>query len=143
MKDDDQKKATGIKINPYGVKFNMAGVFMLWKGALINEDMIEEFERSTNRTLRLPGYTNFSLDLKMAMKYSQNNQPIRLKISVTDPDLVSYAIDNSSQSQERKPVVIVMCCQNYRGFKGVKIGNEINSAYPSEGEVLLQESCEV
>lgn len=54
-KEDNDRIETGYLINPYGVKFNLAGVFLLWKGASIVPHNIEDYEQSVINFIKLPG----------------------------------------------------------------------------------------
>ena len=41
------------------------------------------------------------------------------------------------------PVLFVIACQNYEAPWGIMMNNEAYTAYPEEGEFLLQEGCRV
>ena len=44
-------------------------------------------------------------------------------------------------AQEKKPVLFVISCQNYKAFFGFRLNNSVYTAYPYEEEVLLCEGC--
>ena len=41
------------------------------------------------------------------------------------------------------PVLFVIACQNYWALRGIFMNNEAYTAYPDEGELLLEEGCGV
>ena len=45
-KEEDEKITTGFHINPYGVKYNLAGIFLLYRGAQMNEYWVNDYAES-------------------------------------------------------------------------------------------------
>ena len=44
---------------------------------------------------------------------------------------------------DQTPTLFVIACQNYLGFRGLTMNNEVFTAYPSESEVFLTEGCDI
>lgn len=49
----------------------------------------------------------------------------------------------SNAKSNHVPTLFVISCQNFNAPDGIHLNNEAYTAYPSEGEVLLQEGCKV
>ena len=54
---------------------------------------------------------------------------------------MGFALDNVKE--DFIPVLFVIACQNYGAPDGILMNNEAYTAYPEEGEFLLQEGCKV
>ena len=98
----------------------MAGVFMLWRGALMSQEWINDYEQNCFTRIKMPGNNSCTKDLKVAMKNATENATL-----------------------DQKSVLFVVSCQNYKMYQGRRLNNEAIHAYPSECEVLLKESCDV
>lgn len=100
-----------------GIEENLAGMFLLWKGASMEDDSILPFVKNVGKDfVRLSANTSFYQNPLVAINHSF-----------------------TLQGQDISPVIFVVACQNYESPFGLMFRNEAYSAYPSEREFLLIE----
>ena len=99
----------------------MAGSFLLWRGATMRQEWITPYLNNVGGSyVRIPGNTSCSRNPKVAL---------------------GFALDEVKE--DFIPVLFVIACQNYVAPSGILMNNEAYTAYPEEGEFLLQEGCAV
>ena len=119
-KSNDDRVARGFDYFG-GVKYNLAGSFMLFRGAPMQNDWISPYSANTGCMVQLPQSTSTSKDPMVALGFAM-------------PDWIK---DNQT------PTLFVFAIQNYFTMSGLTMNNEAYTAYPSEKEVLLSEGCKV
>ena len=113
----DDRIMPGIELDENGesVDLNMAGSFLIWRGATMKIDWINPYLQNVDsEAVCIPGNTSCSRDPKVALR---------------------FAFDNMKEGEF--PVLFVIACQNYWPPSGIMMNNEAYSAYPDEGEFLL------
>lgn len=88
---------------------NLAGIFLLYSGAQMEVPWIYEYEKRRFEFINLPGNFSCSENLGIALEFAFKDQ-----------------------SANTKPVLLVISCQNYLRFNGVRMNFEAYSAYPRE-----------
>jgi len=116
-KNETDKVTPGNKF--VGVFGNMAGSFLLFRGAAMKNEWVAPYISEVGKEIMLPGNNSCSKDLTVAL---------------------NFAVPKVIQDQFT-PTLFVIACRNYRGFNGMVMNNEAYSSYPSESEVLLMEGC--
>lgn len=135
-RSEDDKILTGkiLKLRGEGRMGNIAGIFLLFRGAGMKEEWIQPYEENTFVNtiqeegkqkgrpvfVHIPGNASCSQDLRVALEFAILNLA---------PDCI--------------PVIFVFSCQNYYSPDGIRMNNESYTSYPSEREVLLREGCKV
>lgn len=111
---------------------NLAGVFMVFRGAVMREEWLAPYEQNIAHEKKfeegtykgwpvfvyLPAYNSTSLDLSVALQFAT--------MSATDDKICT---------------LFVISCANYVTPDCVRLNNEAYTAYPAEGEVLLTDGC--
>ena len=124
---DDHVVATG-KIQG-GIISNLAGAFLLMKGASMRAEHIEAYEnnlcifdddKSKPHSIRIPGFVSCTRDLNVALSFAMKNP-----------------------KPQYQPVLFMITCQNYRQPQGILVENEAHTAYLHESEYLLLAGTEV
>lgn len=118
-KNETDKVTPGNKLG--GVDINMAGSFLLFRGAAMKNEWVAPYISEVGKRIMLPGNNSCSKDLTVAL---------------------NFAVPKVIQDQFT-PTLFVIACRNYRGFNGMVMNNEAYSSYPSESEVLLMEGCDM
>ena len=98
----------------------LTGSFILWRGASMELDWIQDYVNNVGKEVRIPGNSSYSRNLTVALKFAFNDQ------------------DN-----DKKPVLFLLLKGNYSGWGSVMLNGEAYSSYPSEGEMLLYEGAPV
>ena len=99
----------------------MAGSFLLWRGATMRHEWITPYlNKVGGGYVHIPGNTSCSRNPLVALGFALNE---------VKEDFV--------------PVLFVIACQNYCEPAGILMNNEAYTAYPEEGEFLLEEGCRV
>lgn len=93
-----------------GVYMNLAGSFLLFNGGQFDYGWLEEWQGNIKREIKIPCISSFFENIGVALSLAFP--------PATNPDTV--------------PVLIVMSCQNYNGFKGVRLNSEAYTPYPHE-----------
>lgn len=123
-RDHDDKIKTGKMIcdESAGDGFNIAGMFVLFRGAPMREKWIEPYEEQAGQLseVYLPGNISCSRDPMVALGFAHN-----------------------SDKEELIPVFFVITCQNFFSPAGIRMNNEAYTSYPVEDEYLLMEGCNV
>lgn len=106
---------------------NIAGAFLLWRGAQMREEWIQPYEAMIlmeddefPESVCMPGNTSCSQSLKIALDFA-----------------------TKEPRPDHKAVLFVFTCQNFYSPKGIRMNNEAYTSYPSEQEYLLQEGSQV
>lgn len=100
---------------------NMAGSFMLFRGTIMLDNWIKPYVKEMGKSVKLPGNNSCSKSLPVALVFAFKKQ----------------------NDMNKKPTLFVIATRNYNGIAGVSLNTRETTAYPSEGEVLLAEGCEV
>ena len=95
---------------------NLAGCFLLWRGAQMKKEQVDAFEFKKGDWIGLRGSTSCSRNPKVALNFAFNNL-----------------------EGTKVPVLFVKFIRNYEQSYGIMLNSEAYSSYPSEGEYLLQE----
>jgi len=104
-----------------GVDYNLAGSFILFRGAPMQADWVKPYSDKVGEKINLPQSTSASKDPLVALGFAM-------------PDWIK---DNQT------PTLFVIACGNYVSIDGLTMNNEAYTAYPSEAEVLLTEGCKI
>lgn len=121
----EKKKLPGDLITPGkylgGVEDNIAGAFLITRGAPMKTEWTEPFVQSVGGDfVHLSSNTSWSRNPKVALDFA---------LKTEKPDHV--------------PVLFVMTCINYHPPDGVVMNLDAYTCYPSEDEFLLMEGCHV
>ena len=104
-----------------GAESNLAGAFLLWRGAAMRQERITPFEKNVGKDeVYLPGNTSTSRNPLVAL---------------------GFALDK--HKADYTPVIFVIICRNFYPPDGICMNNEAYSAYPDEGEFLLTDGCKM
>ena len=118
-KSKDDKVTAGEKLG--GSEWNMAGSFMLFRGAPMQDDWVKPYADKVGWSILLPQSTSTTKDPVGALGFAF---PKKIK-------------------ENQTPTFFVFACQNYWRITGLTMNNEAYTAYPSEDEVLLCEGCPI
>lgn len=102
------------------VAWNMAGAFLLWKGANMKQEWIQRYEQMTSEAMHIDQNIVCYRDPKMALNF------------VLNKETAGYV-----------PVLFVIACQNYIIPYGVYINSGAFTAYPAEDAFILHQSCKM
>ena len=116
-------KSKGDKVTPgaelRGKYWNMAGSFMLFRGAAMQDDWVKPYADKVGQGIMLPQSTSCSKNPIVALGFAM-------------PETIK---DNQTTT------FFVFACRNYNGIDGMTMNNEALSAYPKEAETLPTEGC--
>ena len=100
----------------------MCRSFLLFRGALLNKDWINDWKNEIGKPLKLQGTTSTYKNFEYALELSK---------------CTSY------NTFLHTPVLFVYSIRNYTGFQGFRLSDKRYSVYPSEQEYLLVEGLVV
>lgn len=109
-----------------GTQGNLAGAFMMFKGARLIPQQIDEWEQGVYNSeskifqVNLPPFTSYSHSITYA-----------LDMAIEEPKPATV------------PTLFILTCHNYMGFNGFNMGNQAYSAYPNEQEAVFNEGTYV
>ena len=102
-----------------GIFMNMSGSFLLWKGAQMDREKINQYEQCASNlqnSIYLPYHSSFTFDLRAAL---------------------SRAFEPSFDTASSNPVLFTLACQNYLLPKGAMFLNAAYTPYLEELEYLF------
>ena len=139
-RDINDKIKPGVTIEN-SKKLNLAGLFILYRGAALKNKWIEEY---TNRMFKENEAKNSKIDqysVSVSGSFScTSNLTIALEFAF--PHLQEFETKKEA-TPDTTPVLFVITCQNYEAFMGFRLNNQGYTAYPYEDEVLLCEGCKI
>lgn len=114
-----------------GVHYNLAGMFLLFRGALMMpewfQDYINEVEDGKKKgcinMVCLAGNSSCSLELEVATQFA-------------------FKGAEEEWNTKKTPVLFIIGCQKYKTFTGFRMTSAY-TAFPQESEILLREGCPV
>ena len=103
-----------------GTENNISGSFMLWRGAPMKNEWIEDYENHVGSSIKFKGFTSTSRSIQVALKFAF-----------------------PTAEDDKIPVLFSISCSNYVGILGIKISNEGCSCYPDEDETVFMDGATV